>query len=268
LFDLEVYREILSHFQHDFDPESAEAIARYPQPTKPIGRCTFDQYKAVFRKLYKYQKAIGVQSHHWDEIWQMGLEELGKHVKTRQPMIKKLTFQEKIDGEFAPYTIVEHYPSIEEELWKDSNDFSRRSVLSKLRDRYCCEHLTSGILRCESLTKAEWSDYLGITVPKQMTDVDDMYVMINQIDFGKTNHGRTLYGRAIRHKDVKLCPIGALSFYAQFRFDCTGEFAHFTVHDWINRELWFNVKVLIDLNQPDKQKEMTSKRRWRTDVVD
>ncbi len=39
LFDLEVYREILSHFQHDLDPESAEAIARYPQPTKPIGRC-------------------------------------------------------------------------------------------------------------------------------------------------------------------------------------------------------------------------------------
>ena len=154
--------------------------------------------------------------------------------------------------------IVEQYPQIEQELWNDSNASSnRRMIATRLRHRYSAQHLTAGILRCESLSKAEWSDFLGITIPKKYTDIDDMYCMINQIPMGKTNKGRTLYGRATRHKDVRLCCIGGLSFYAQYRFDCTGEFSDFSVNDWCSREKWFDVKVLVDVQSNDFKKEMS-----------
>ena len=231
-FDVEVYNELMGQF-NGYDPDSPDAVNNYPRPEKPIGKATFDQYKAVFRKLYKVQKARNVLNLQWDSIWMMGLDKMASHVKTRAPRVKRQSYQEKVDGEFAPYVIVEQYPEFEEVLWNDSNVTSQRMIATWLRHRYCVQHLTAGILRCESLSKAEWSDFLGITIPKKFTDVDDMYCMINQIPLGKTNKGRTLYGRAVRHKDVKLCCIGGLALYAQYRFECTGEFAEFTVDDWI-----------------------------------
>ena len=170
LFDLEVYNELMAKFA-GFDPDSPDAVNNYPRPTRPIGRATFDQYKAVFRKLYKVQKARNVLNLQWDSIWMMGLDEMASHVKTRAPQVKRETYQEKIDGEFAPYLIVEQYPEIEEALWNDSKVTSRRMIATRLRHRYCAQHLTAGILRCESLSKAEWSDFLGITIPKKFTDV-------------------------------------------------------------------------------------------------
>lgn len=256
LFDLELFHELMAQFA-SYDPDSPEALGNYPRPTRPIGKATFDQYKAVFRRLYKVQRAKNVLSLHWDSIWMMGLDEMAKHVKTRAPKIKRQSYQEKVDGEFAPYLIVEQYPMIEEALWNDSKVVSRRMIAARLRHRYSAQHLTAGILRCESLSKAEWSDFLGIIIPKKITDIDDMFCMINQIPLGKTNHGRTLYGRAVRHKDVRLCCIGGLSFYTQYRFFCTGEFEDFNTDDWVQRDKWFDVKVLVDVQAPDYKKELS-----------
>jgi Centromere DNA-binding protein complex CBF3 subunit, domain 2 len=256
-FDLETYRGLMNNFI-GYSPDSEAALDNYPRPTKPVGKATYAQYFAVFRKIYMVQRAQNQMNGDWDSIWQLGLKEMGKHVKQRAPRIKRETYQEKVDGEFAPYMIVEQYGAIEETLWNDSDVVSRRMIATRLRHRYCCLHLTSGILRCESLAKAEWSDFLGITVPKSYTDIDDMYIMINQIPLGKTNHGRVLYGRAVRHKDVRLCCLGALAFYTQYRFDCTNEFVDFTAEDWINRNKWFDVKVLVDVQATDFQKEMAN----------
>jgi Centromere DNA-binding protein complex CBF3 subunit, domain 2 len=129
-------------------------------------------------------------------------------------------------------------------------------IATRLRHRYCCQHLTAGILWCESLHKAEWSDFLGIVIPKKITDIDEMYCMINQIPLGKTNHGRVLYGRALRHKDVRLCCVGGLALYAQYRFECTNEFTDFTPEDWIQRDKWFDVKVLVDVQATDIKREL------------
>lgn len=61
---------------------------------------------------------------------------------------------------------------------------------------------------------------------------------------GKTNHGRILYGRATRHKNVLLCPVGALALYLSYRFQVTQEFLHDV--DWTKNETWFYVKLLVD----------------------
>ncbi|MGL5936676.1 MAG: hypothetical protein ACRCZI_13765, partial [Cetobacterium sp.] len=91
---------------------------------------------------------------------------------------------------------------------------------------------------------------------KQATDVHQPYVMINQIPIGKTTHGRKQYGRATRHKDPRLCCIGAFSMYVQFRLFCTGEFEDFTLEDWLDNSKWFDVKALADISSTDFSKEM------------
>jgi hypothetical protein len=151
--------------------------------------------------------------------------------------------------------IVEQYCMIEEALWQHGSQ-NKRSAASGLRHRYCLLHLTSGILRCESLYRAELSDFLGLLVPKKPTDPHDMWLMITQIPQGKTNHGRIIYGRAARHKDVLLCCIGGLSFYLAYRFWITGEFAGFTEEDWRQNDKWFDVKLLVDAYGNDFEKPM------------
>jgi hypothetical protein len=108
-------------------------------------------------------------------------------------------------------------------------------------------HLASGILLCESLYKAELSDFYGVVVPSNDKDAHQMFIMVNQIPFGKTNHGRTIYGRATHHCDVKLCAVAAFLFYLQYRFFFTDEFLDFTVDDWCDNSKWFDIKLLVDV---------------------
>jgi hypothetical protein len=55
---------------------------------------------------------------------------------------------------------------------------------------------------------------------------------------------------------VRLCCVGGLSFYAQYRFECTNEFVDFTPEDWIQRDNWFDVKLLVDVQSTDFKREL------------
>jgi hypothetical protein len=112
-----------------------------------------------------------------------------------------------------------------------------RSIASGLRHRYCLLHLTS--------------DFCGGVVPGNDRDAHKMFLMINQIPLGKAIHGRVLYSRATRHKDVRLYCVAALSFYLQFRFHVTEEFLNFIVDDWTINSKWFDVKLLVDVAARD-----------------
>lgn len=249
-FDYDDYKGVVPPASDSF------SVDAFPVAVNPIGKCVFDAYKAVFHLMYKEQVYKGLNTKVWDHIWRQGLEELHKHVKERAPMIKRATYQEKVTSEFSPYTIIEHYNDIEQILWNDAGNASgRRSICANLRHRYCLLHLTTGILRCESLHRAEISDFMVLTPPKKDTDVHGMLLMINQIALGKTNHGRTLYGRATRHRDVRLCCCGALAFYLMYRIDTTGEFKDFTVEQWMDNAHWYDIKLLIDVIGPNNNKK-------------
>ena len=156
-FDLDAYNTVM-----DSTGGTTGNVVEFPSPAKPTGPAVFNAYKAVIRKIYKKQIAQRVLSEHWDRIWTQAFDELHKHIKERAPIVKKLTYQEKVSGAFAPYTIVEYYDKIEEALYEDGISGGSRHVGSALRNRYALLHLTSGILRCESLYRAELSDFLGI----------------------------------------------------------------------------------------------------------
>lgn len=68
---------------------------------------------------------------------------------------------------------------------------------------------------------------------------------------GKTNHGQKLYGRCMRHKDVRLCAVGALSFYLAYRFVITREFEAMQLEDWMDNSKWFDQKLLVESFRPD-----------------
>jgi len=76
---------------------------------------------------------------------------------------------------------------------------------------------------------------------------------------GKTNHGQTLYGRATRHKDVRLCSVGALAFYLMYRFSVTREFEDFSLEDWMENSHWFDIKLLVDLQGGEYMKSMNNR---------
>jgi Centromere DNA-binding protein complex CBF3 subunit, domain 2/Transcriptional activator of glycolytic enzymes len=251
-FNIEDYRSVVNYYL-----QGEEATPKnFPHPVNPIAKATFEQYKMVIKNMHTDQVTRGVCGMTWDLIWQLPCQRLMKHVKERTPKVKKATYQEKVNGEFAPYTMVERYEDIEKALWEDSKSaVSPRSINTQLRHRACCLYLTSGILRSESLHHAELSDFLCLKPPPRDTDIHPMFLMINQIAEGKTNHGHMLYGRATRHRDVTLCAVGAIAFYLEYRFHCTKEFEEFSVDDWLTNSKWFDVKFLIDING-DYSKEM------------
>jgi Centromere DNA-binding protein complex CBF3 subunit, domain 2 len=257
-FDRASYNQVMAAF--DGEPRSPGENAPMPiQSMKPISWSSFDQYKQIIRKIYRTQVLEQVNSLEWERIWQQPLIDLSKQVKLRVPFVRKATYQEKITAEFAPYTIVERYPDIEKELWNDSaKAVGPRQVCCQLRHRYCSQHTASGILRSESLHRAEFSDFLMIRAPKTESDVHALDIMVNQIAIGKTNHGRLLYGRAMRHRDVRLCAVGSLSFYTMYRFHVTREFSDMTLDDWLDNSKWFDIKLLADTHAANKSVEMGS----------
>lgn len=85
-----------------------------------------------------------------------------------------------------------------------------------------------------------------------------VYELYYYMNIGKTNHGRMIYGRATRHKNVHLCPLGALSMYLMLRFQITKEFSDPTFN-WIDNSAWFDIKLLVDVNRSnDFTKQMTT----------
>ena len=96
------------------------------------------------------------------------LDELQKHVKKRKAAIDKKNYKEKVASEFQPCAIVERYGELEECMWRDSDTRNRRSIVTALRHRYCVSHLTAGLLRTESLHRAELSDFCAVVVPPKM----------------------------------------------------------------------------------------------------
>lgn len=62
-----------------------------PKSDKPCGRQCFDQYKAVLRKTYKRQVAMGVCNIPWEHMWTLRCEELNSLVKEQKLLQRKKT---------------------------------------------------------------------------------------------------------------------------------------------------------------------------------
>jgi hypothetical protein len=116
--------------------------------------------------------------------------------------------------------------------------------MAALRSRHAFLMTFAGIMRYESLHKRNLSDLYSFTW-KAKKDIHRFLVTMFQLPSGKlvvgcvlwffslvflpfasfrvactgkTNHGIHLFGRAMRFKDVLLCPVGALALYLFYCF--------------------------------------------------
>lgn len=56
----------------------------------------------------------------------------------------------------------------------------------------------------------------------------------------------------MRHKDVRLCAVGALAYYLAYRFSITKEFADMELEGWLENSTWFDQKLLVESFRPDR----------------
>jgi Centromere DNA-binding protein complex CBF3 subunit, domain 2 len=253
VFDADAYDEVCASFSN------GSVVVNYPNPTKPVCESTFVQYKAVLKSIHVEQRSLGVCNLSWDLIWTLDCANLQKHVKERLPALKKANFVEKMDGEFAPYAIVERYDEIEALLWEDSRkSTNRRCIAANIRHRACTLLLSTGILRSDSVHHCEISDFFSLRPPKLDKDVHEIWLLMMGIPVGKTTHGKKQYGRATRHKNVLLCCCGAISLYLNYRISHSHEFQDMTVDEWLDNSHWFSIKFLVDVNGSDYSREMKS----------
>jgi hypothetical protein len=169
------------------------------------------------------------------------VQKLLQNVRTRKKKLTELNFEGKITAEFAPYACISRLAEMEHELFNRHKNTAIYSVVS-LRDRFCFNMTTNGILRGESLFKCDLSDLCDV-IHKDSATGQNIMVMVMRIAVGKTNGLKTLYGRVIRHRLVEQCAIGAIGLYLFARFEYTKECFKFA-----DNSSWFNIKLLIDLS--------------------
>ena len=183
-FDLDLYMETMHKYESWF--QSPNVVPE--EPENPVGEATIALYKTVIRSIYMEQTAKRSQSRTWDQIWTLPLLNLHNLVKIRRPAADKRNFKEKFDTDFAPYEIAEEFPKIEATTWSKCK--CKQSTVAWMRHHFCLLFSTNGILRCESLFRADLSDFVGLWT-KLVTDVHPIYILILQIAQGmlsKKNH--------------------------------------------------------------------------------
>lgn len=263
----------------------------FKDPEKPIGYDQLNTYKAVVRGVWESQVQSHANSLAWDLILTYECKALLKMVKERRARIRRETYQEKLEGDFTPFTSIGQVSKIEQKFW-DNGKRSSRAAFPALRNRMTFLNCYSGVLRHESMFLGELSDMVGLE-HERSKDAHAMFIMVMQMSTGAyfllsfcslapsscgllllavkivlTNHkhtGKTIkggklkqYGRSMRHKDVRQCAVGAFAFYLYFRFHVSREMDEDFRPDFSSNQSWFDVKILTDGTR-NNTKEMKKK---------
>ena len=179
LFDIDDYNDVMRKYGGHL-----EDLSQLPDPPEDcIGYSSLSLYRAVLKILFQHQLRKFETSLQWSQVWDYSCEILHKWVKRRKAEVRKLTYKEKVDHTFAPYMVAEHFSNIEDEIWRRGHG-CHRSAFAFTKHRFCLLFSTGGILRCESIFKAELSDFVGLTIKKD-TDVHEILLMIMQFSTGK-----------------------------------------------------------------------------------
>jgi len=249
-FDIDEYNEAKrKYFRNDGDNLS-------PLPDDALGYSQVNSYKAAIKRLYQHQELHNMTSFLWGHIWRSDCEELMTHVKTRKKAMDKRNYKEKMDSSFTCFKAKGKEELIEKELWESGNVSSLRHAFPPIRHRFIFLFTTSGILRGESLYSAELSDCFSVSHKNEYKDAHTWDALIMSMINGKTNRENKLYGRSLRAKDVRLCPVGALAFYLFVRFWLTEEFDDDSkCPDFTDNSSWYDIKLLVGIGTKGSRKE-------------
>ena len=168
------------------------------------------------------------------------LKSLMKDSSRKQHIKKKLAFEDRGRGTVADGYDEKTLREILEEFWKQSHSFKASILGGNLRGRldYLMRHLL--LARGESRRFAELPDLQLLMFDNEGPSPCPalLYLMGN----GKTNqNGRIEYNGMLRHKDLSLCGLSALSVYFFWRWEQSGE----SFPNLGSNKDWYNTRVLI-----------------------
>jgi len=230
-------------------------------PPDPPDCCGFSQvnvYRAALYNVHKEQKKVGGNTFSWeDDINTDALKLLMKKVREREPRVNKRNAVEKYDAHMAPFFYIQWLPHIELYFFSKGVTAQRNSIFSALRNTFTFKFTLAGVLRGESLERADLSDLCDYFW-KGKQDPHHIHILIMSICQGKTNKDKKLFGRAMRHRDADMCPLGALALYLWYRLDVDGEWAD-ERPDFLDNHAWFFIKLLVSATTDERIEEMDIK---------
>ena len=264
-FDVDDYKRVCRDY---ISRLSSLGPDEYLDPAKPLSHQSIKQYRSAIRSLHTQQVAQHANNLSWGQVFGPS-ENCISISETREKRVKRANGTEKVDGAITPFHNAQQVEAVENVFWNyGCNTTNARTVFCALRNRYNFLMDLSAFLRNESVNKAELSDLCFFKYPRR-ADHDEMPVHLMMIHTGKTITGVSpkQYGRATRHKNVFLCPLGALGLYLMYRFHCgvDPEFgASYNPAFFLSKEYqkdWFSIKLLTDYSAGpfDNRKEMTQR---------
>jgi hypothetical protein len=227
--------------------------------SKPIGYSVINHYMCSILDLHQQQVDNGCNNITKAQLRSNRVQKLLANVKIRKVAISKENFEERLTTEFAPYTVANEIPRLENELF-ERNSHSTILCIASFRDRMCLLQTISGILRGESMFKADLSDTCDL-VHNHSSSSQSIHISVLRIATGKTNENRILYGRCIRHRAVERCAIGGQAFYFYARFLYTKELDEI---DFSKNSDWFNIKLCTDCRTQNNTTGLNDKTYYKS----
>ena len=229
-----------------FDKEDFDATMLYTDVdiVDTVGPECVNQYLCAIRRLVQEQQEEGLIPLQKIDLMTTKMKDLIDDVNGRGERNLKKHFKERMTSDFEPYRILNDLPKLEEYIWNENKD-KRIYGASSLRDRFQLLFSLSGVLRSDSIYKADLSDLLDFKF-KQKNEPDPYHICILRVGEGKTVQNKCQFGKIMRHIDVHMCAMGALGFWLFSRFMVTDEVKKM---DFSDNETWFNMKLLCAVDK-------------------
>jgi hypothetical protein len=182
-FDPQDYDRVLSEYSIHFVNYTDHGIP-IPHPPQGIGKSSLHQYRAYLRKIHASHVAENLSSLPFELVFTERCKQLIRIGEMRKTKQDRENYKEKVDKVFGPYHAVEKMDEVEEKMW--SKSMKIQGTGNWFRNRFVFLYTTAGILRSESLFRAELSDFLSIRV-KKAEDIHPLLLMITQIPEGTSS---------------------------------------------------------------------------------
>ena len=229
-----------------FDKEDFDATMKYSDEDliDTVGAQCVNQYLCSIKRLVQEQQEKGLIQLRKEDIMTTKMKDLIDDVNNRGERNLKKHFKERMTSDFEPFRVLTDIPKLETYMWNENRE-KRIYGASSLRDRFQLLFSLSGVLRSDSIYKADLSDFLDFKF-KQKNEPHPYHIGILRVGEGKTVQNKCQFGKIMRHLDVNMCAMGALGFWLFARFMVTDEVKNM---DFNNNESWFNMKLLCPVDK-------------------
>ncbi|ETK91048.1 hypothetical protein F441_23107 [Phytophthora nicotianae CJ01A1] len=211
--------------------EVVDRNVRVKNRKRKVGVATVEMYVNAISDLYSDQQSRGANSHPHprNSLIKVLLSSLKreKHMKDKKEYVDR-GVGSLLDGYCTTADLV-----------AISRFYMNLNTGSDLRNRMSHFLCHACLLRGESARNIELPDLFSVELEHEGYTECRALVMI--MEQGKTNqYGRREFGSCIRHRNVEVCPVGALGFYLFYRWGVQNE----DIPNFLVPEEWYDIKVL------------------------